>query len=267
MMDPSFLNSGGDSLRQKVYDELRQRIRQGAFPDGTKLVDVAIAKSLGISRMPVREALLQLAAEGHVQSTTRGFEVRVPDAAAIAEIFEARRLIEPQVAANAARVLTQAQLTRMNVLVEISAEAVAKGDHLTLGHANAEFRAIWVAASPNRRLAQMLQHFTDQVEIVRKSTLVHPHTQRVVLAGMRDLIRAFMRRDTLAVAQRMYLFTADAESSYRQLPHVLAELNEAAAAASQDPLLSDATEGGIAEALPSRADAAPAANGPAPETA
>ncbi len=222
-MDPSFLAAGGESLRQKVYDELRQRIRRGAFPDGTKLVDVTIAKQLGISRMPVREALLQLAAEGHVQSTTRGFELRVPDAAAIAEIFEARRLIEPQVAANAARVLTEAELARMKELVDIAAAAIEQGDPIVLGKANAEFRAIWVAASPNKRLSGMLQHFTDQVEIVRHATLIDPHTQRVVLTGMRDLLRAFRNRDTLAVAQRMYLFTCDAEYSYSQLPQVLAE--------------------------------------------
>lgn len=233
-MDPSFLDGSGESLRQRVYDELRMKIRQGAFPDGTKLVDVSIAKALGISRMPVREALLQLAAEGHVQSTTRGFELRKPDARAIAEIFEARRLIEPQVAANAARVLTAAELARMELLVETAEAAVAAGDVGALGLANAEFRAIWVAASPNRRLSGMLQHFTDQVEIVRRATLTDPHTQRIVLTGMRGLLRAFAQRDTLAVAQRMFLFTCEAEYSYSQLPHVLEELqNEGADDAGQ----------------------------------
>ncbi len=221
-MDPTFLTLGAESLRQKVYDELRLKIREGAFADGTKLVDVAIARQLGISRMPVREALLRLAAEGHVQSTTRGFEVRVPDAAAIAEIFEARRLIEPQVAANAARVLTEAELARMQELVAGAEKAVAEDDPVALGVVNAEFRAIWVAASTNKRLAGMLQHCTDQVEIVRQATLIDPHTQRVVLTGMRDLLAAFLRRDTLAVAQRMYLFACEAEYSYSQLPQIAA---------------------------------------------
>lgn len=225
-IDASFLTSAGESLRQQIYDELRSRIRQGAFPDGTKLVDVTIARGLGISRMPVREALLQLAAEGHVQSTSRGFELRKPDARAIAEIFEARRLIEPQVAANAARVLTAADLARMGALFDDAARAVEAGDVAALGRSNAEFRAIWVAASPNRRLAGMLQHFTDQVEIVRQATLTSPETQRVVLAGMGDLLRAFRSRDTLAVAQRMFLFTCAAEYSYSQLPHVLAETQD-----------------------------------------
>lgn len=225
-IDASFLTSAGESLRQQVYDELRSRIRQGAFPDGTKLVDVTIARGLGISRMPVREALLQLAAEGHVQSTSRGFELRKPDARAIAEIFEARRLIEPQVAANAARVLTEADLARMGALFDDAARAVEAGDVAALGRSNAEFRAIWVGASPNRRLVGMLQHFTDQVEIVRQATLTSPETQRVVLAGMGDLLRAFRSRDTLAVAQRMFLFTCAAEYSYSQLPHVLAETQD-----------------------------------------
>lgn len=219
-MDPAFLSLGGDSLRQQVYDELRLKIRRGAFPDKTKLVDVAIAKQLGISRMPVREALLQLAAEGHLQPTTRGFELRVPDATAIAEIFEARRLIEPQVAANSARVLSKAQLSRMGDLTAIATRALEQGDTAALSAANAEFRAIWVQASPNRRLSGMLQHFTDQVEIVRDATLTDPHTQRVVVRGMHDLLKAFRARDTLAVAQRMYIFTCEAEYSFSQLPQI-----------------------------------------------
>lgn len=222
-LEPSLLSQGSESLRQQVYDELRLGIRRGAFADGTKLVDVTIARQLGISRMPVREALLRLAAEGHVRSTSRGFEVRIPDAAAIAEIFEARRLIEPQVAANAAFALTEADLARMTELVAAAESAVEAGDPLALGKANAEFRAIWVAASTNKRLSGMLQHFTDQIEIVRQATLVSPETQRVVLAGMRDLLHAFCRRDTLAIAQRMYLFTCDAQFSYSQLPEVKAQ--------------------------------------------
>lgn len=222
-VDRPTVSAGGESLRQRVYDELRLKIRHGAFPHGTKLVDVTIAKQLGISRMPVREALLQLASEGHVQSTTRGFEVRKPDATDIAEIFEARRLIEPQVAANAARVLSVTDLDRMDALVEQASKAVETGDSLLLATANTEFRALWVSACPNRRLSEMLQHFTDQVEIVRHVTLVDPHTQKIVLKGMRDLLAAFRARDTLAVAQRMYIFACDAEYAFSQLPYIVAE--------------------------------------------
>jgi len=222
-LDHSIVGTGGESLRQRVYDELRLKIRQGAFQHGTKLVDVSIAKHLGISRMPVREALLQLASEGHVQSTTRGFEVRKPEASDIAEIFEARRLIEPQVAANAARVLSVADLNRMEALVEQASNAVEMGDAGLLSAANTEFRALWVSACPNRRLSEMLQHFTDQVEIVRHATLADPHTQKIVLKGMRDLLAAFRERDTLAVAQRMYIFACDAEYAFSQLPYIVAE--------------------------------------------
>lgn len=226
-LDPRLVTETGESLRQSVYDELRLKIREGAFKEGTKLVDVAIAKGLGISRMPVREALLQLAAEGHVQPSTRGFEVRKPSAQDIAEIFEVRRLIEPQVAADAARVLSQSDLDQMTQAFHQAEAAVAAGDIVALGKANAQFRAIWVAASPNKRLTNMLQHFTDQIEIVRQATLIEPAVQRVVLDGTRDLLDAFLKRDTLAVAQRMYLFTRDAEYSYSRLPHVLAELEGA----------------------------------------
>lgn len=217
------LRPRGISLRQHVYDNLRRQIRLGEIAGGTKLVDATIAKSLGISRMPVREALLQLAAEGHVRSTSRGFELCRPTARDVAEIFEARKLIEPQIAANAARTLSDEALSRMSELVEQARAAVASADVPAFGAANAAFRAIWIAASPNRRLADMLQHFTDQVEIVRHATLVDPRTQQIVLDGMVGLLEAFQRRDTLQVAQRMFLFAHQAEVAYSHLPHVRAE--------------------------------------------
>ncbi|WP_323039868.1 GntR family transcriptional regulator [Gemmobacter sp.] len=217
------LRPRGTSLRQHVYDDLRRQIRLGEIAGGAKLVDAAIAKSLGISRMPVREALLQLASEGHVRSTSRGFELCRPTARDIAEIFEARKLVEPQVAANAARVLGDDALARMADLVGQARLAVAAADIPALGAANAAFRAIWIAASPNRRLADMLQHFTDQVEIVRHATLVEPRTQKIVLDGMAGLLEAFRQRDTLLAAQRMFLFAHEAEVAYSELPHVRAE--------------------------------------------
>src|SRR5215217_8154470 len=62
-----------DSLRQQIYLDLRGKLQRGEIGPEERLIDVAIAEAMGVSRMPVREALLQLMNEGYLVGTTRGF--------------------------------------------------------------------------------------------------------------------------------------------------------------------------------------------------
>src|ERR1044071_2584060 len=76
---------------------LRERILRGDFPDGEPLRQDALADELGVSRIPVREALRQLEAEGLVAfSPHRGAIVSSLSLEAIEEVFELRSTIEPE---------------------------------------------------------------------------------------------------------------------------------------------------------------------------
>ena len=92
-----------DSLRQQIYQDLRASFQRGEVGPDERLIDVNIAEAMGVSRMPVREALLQLMNEGYLVGTTRGFALPRLTLADITDIFEVRKLLEPRAAANAAR--------------------------------------------------------------------------------------------------------------------------------------------------------------------
>src|SRR5262245_23642466 len=83
------------SLREQIYENLCERIHTGKLTFEDRLVDVDIANEFGVSRMPVREALMQLVHDGMIESTSRGFVLRRYSDAEIEEIFEIRRLLEP----------------------------------------------------------------------------------------------------------------------------------------------------------------------------
>ncbi len=84
-----------ESLRHQIYNDLREKLRHGQIGPDDRLIDVKIAKSLGISRMPVREALLQLEAEGLVTfGTNRRPVVTVLTPKDILELFEIRIVLE-----------------------------------------------------------------------------------------------------------------------------------------------------------------------------
>lgn len=207
----------GESLRTQIYQDLREKLRGGAIGPGDRLVDVSIARSLGVSRMPVREALTQLVSEGHLVSTSRGFVLPELAPEDIASIFEVRRLLEPRAAANAARDLSEADLDRLEVAVASAEAAVAQGDVPLLAEANAVFRATWISALRNVRLAETIERFADQVHVVRRETLRDSVTREIVLDGMRSILAAFRARDALAAQDRMTKFMHDAEQSYERL--------------------------------------------------
>src|ERR1700712_4074602 len=84
-----------NSAQQRAYQFIRGCILQGEIPGGSKINPAEIAKTLGISRMPVREALVQLDVEGLVTNRmTRGAIVTVLDPSDVEELFEMRAALE-----------------------------------------------------------------------------------------------------------------------------------------------------------------------------
>ncbi|WP_026190544.1 GntR family transcriptional regulator [Methylobacterium sp. WSM2598] len=102
----------GEQLRHRtvsaaVADALRQRILGGALRPGTQLRQDALAEEFGISRIPVREALLQLEASGLVRIVPhRGAVVSGLSVEEIEDVFQLRALLEPQLLILSARGLT-----------------------------------------------------------------------------------------------------------------------------------------------------------------
>jgi DNA-binding GntR family transcriptional regulator len=90
------LTTGYKTIGEMVYGVLREAIVTGAFAPGEWLRQEALAEAIGVSRIPVRTALLQLEAEGLVSfHPHRGARVRTLSAAQIDEIYRLRMLLEP----------------------------------------------------------------------------------------------------------------------------------------------------------------------------
>ena len=102
-----------------TVEALRERILRGDYPDGEPLRQDALADELGVSRIPVREALRQLEAEGLVTfHPHRGAVVASLSLDEIAELFELRAEIECDLLRRAIPKMTQEQLDRATALYE-----------------------------------------------------------------------------------------------------------------------------------------------------
>src|SRR3954452_7665921 len=98
----------------RVREQLQHAILEGVLKPGERLRAEALAQRYGTSRTPVREALLQLEAQGLVEvEPNRGAVVRAFDRADLLDLYEVRALLEPAAAARAATRIDRAGIERL----------------------------------------------------------------------------------------------------------------------------------------------------------
>lgn len=156
-----------ENLPDVVHDHLRQRIFAGAVKAGQPLRQEDVARQLGISRVPVREALKRLEAEGLVEfRPRRGYVVATLDPDEIAEIFEIRMILEKQAGGLAARHRTEDDAGPIEVLLRAMDGALTlEPDTIErFARLNREFHARLTACSGRPRLCRLMDLLRDQVE-------------------------------------------------------------------------------------------------------
>ena len=102
------------TLKQFAYENILKRLESGKLAPGVRLSDEVLCKELGVSRSPVREAILQLIGEGFVEQRPRlGAFVRVPDRKELSELFEALLALECAATGFAAERRTDRELSKL----------------------------------------------------------------------------------------------------------------------------------------------------------
>ena len=105
-----------------VAEELRKRILTGRLREGAQIRQEAIANELGVSRIPVREALRQLEAEGMITLVShKGAEVTRLEPSEIEELFEVRTMLETWLIENAIGPMTSEDISEAERLLSCHA--------------------------------------------------------------------------------------------------------------------------------------------------
>ena len=157
-------------LRDNVYVKLRDAIVDGTFHPGEQLKDLELAAWLGVSRTPVREALLRLG--------TSGLVVAQPGRSTIVSEIDPRMLQEARdVVASMHELairetvvkLSAADIARMRAANRRFEKAIADGDAVAALQADDDLHAVPVEAAKNRALQSVLDHFGP---VVRRAELL-----------------------------------------------------------------------------------------------
>ena len=164
-----------------------------------------LAEQLGVSRTPVREALLVLEREGRVRfERNRGVRIVAPTAQEIAEVFELRLLLEvPTTAAAAGRV----DLDALGAELDAMGEAAEAGDEAAFMDRDERFHAVILAASGNRRLVASVASLRDAVRGRGASTVGRSRSLEEILGEHRAILEALRagEADRAAAAMRYHL--------------------------------------------------------------
>jgi len=161
---PSLHGVAAMPARERAYHELKFRILEGRLPPGTTLLEAEVANLLGLSRTPVREALIRLEEEGLVDVRPRhGVTVKAQSLDDLAEIYEVFSTLEVKAAALLARRgLGQAGLERLNSLMSQMERATRRDDIAHWSQLDDSFHAELVALCGNARLQATLRQYWDQ---------------------------------------------------------------------------------------------------------
>ncbi|ATY12914.1 GntR family transcriptional regulator [Amycolatopsis sp. AA4] len=197
-------------LRDEAYERIRHAIIDGSLPPGTPLRDADLAEQLGLSRAPVRQALLRLAEDRLVVSKPQSY-TRVAEFDA-GDVRDAVRLVRAlhELAVREAR-LGPRQFAEMREANDRFRAAVAEGDVGKAIEADDELHDIPVRACGNRAVAATLDRYTPllrRLEYARFSSL--PAHRSV--ARHEELIAALEAGDEAAAAQLTSTIWTDLEA-------------------------------------------------------
>jgi DNA-binding GntR family transcriptional regulator len=143
-------------LRQSVYDALIDLIVGGELPPGQHMVETDLARQLGVSRQPIREALHRMEAEGWVDlRPSQGAFVHVPTDAEVDNLLDVRALLEAETARLAAGRATPEQLARLRQLCREGQVAAEADDFGTAVAANNLFHAEIAVIGGNAVLGEL----------------------------------------------------------------------------------------------------------------
>jgi len=203
--------------RKQAYQYIQQRILSGDLPAGTQISELALAKEIGMSRMPIREAIRQLEVEGLVRQVPRfGTIVHSLDRSEMAELYEVREALESHAAEIVAGQLSSEDKQILSLLcskILLVGRELQGGDEKLFSPglmqkflaADMGFHMVILRASGNRRMMKIVSDLrvlsriftakreTHDLKIVIGVYRFHRRILRALCQGNGEVARYWMR--------------------------------------------------------------------------
>jgi DNA-binding GntR family transcriptional regulator len=203
------------SLEEGVYEAVREGIISGELRPGAPLVEAKLSAELGISKTPVREALIRLTRDGLVtQEPHRRSRVATPTVDDITQACEVRRWVEAEIASKAARDGPETLIEQLERTIADGERALKRRDTHGWAEAVETFTDLLVDYSGNRYGAELLERMRNLLSLIANVSQAAPGRRERSIREHRAILDAIRDRDpdAAAMATRAHLLSIEADS-------------------------------------------------------
>jgi DNA-binding GntR family transcriptional regulator len=209
------------SLTEQVVEAIRQDIMTGRLRPGSLTSAQNLAETLGVSRSPVREALVRLAEIGMVRfEPNRGVRIIQPGRDELEEVFQLRLMLEPPAAYRAAQRADEAlfrQLREELAGMQEASEAADPAGLTAFTDHDIRFHELVLIAAGNRRIVLLVRDLRTIIRTLSPSKLMPDNTDGVDLAQSRGLQEVIQEHISVLTALETRAPEAAAEAMYRHV--------------------------------------------------
>lgn len=187
-------------LRDVVFKTLRQAILMGDLAPGQRLMEIQLAKQLGVSRTPIREAIRKLELEGLVVMIPRkGAHVASITQKGLNDVLEVRLALEELAVELACKRITEEEILSLHNSLRAFKLAVHAKNLSQIAERDVELHDIIYSATKNDKLILLLNNLREQlyryrIEYVKEydshNTLTKEHEALIKTVAARDVVRA-----------------------------------------------------------------------------
>ena len=184
------------SLGGKVFQQLKNSILAGEFENGAELREIALAKKLGVSRTPVREALRQLEQEELLEIyPNRGAYVKGITYKDVEDIFRIRARLEGLCAEMAVSSITREQLDKLDEIILLSKFYEEKKDMEHLLKMDSQFHEVLFESCGSKMLEHQLKDYHQYVQKARLRSLKRQERAKKSTQEHEEILLAIKDKD------------------------------------------------------------------------
>lgn len=183
-------------LRDVVFNTLRRAILKGELKPGERLMEIALAERLGVSRTPIREAMRKLELEGLVvMIPRRGAQVANITEKDLNDVLEVRIALEKMAIEKACQLITEKELEELEKAAKAFEKAIDEENVVKLAETDEIFHDIIYNAAGNARLNQVLNNLREQIYRYRVEYLKDEATRNDLIQEHKMICEALRTRD------------------------------------------------------------------------
>jgi DNA-binding GntR family transcriptional regulator len=185
------------SVRERAYEFLKSSVLSGHFNPGERLTEEYLAKKLGVSRTPVREALHKLESEGLIKPLeTRGFIVSRDSKDEVEELFELRAILEGYALRIISERISEEDLKQLEGLIAGAEDALRRKRIEEVFKWNTRFHdTLHGIVVDKKRLHRLLVNIRKYVLRYRRDTLQYPDGGKRAVDGHRKILLTLRLKD------------------------------------------------------------------------